>query len=62
VVVDNGIIDVTFSSPQGLITRIKYNGLNNVLNDQIENRGYSTYTLTYIACDEKSIINMSFVI
>ncbi|KAL9820245.1 putative rhamnogalacturonan endolyase [Arabidopsis thaliana] len=40
VVVDNGIIDVTFSSPQGLITRIKYNGLNNVLNDQIENRGY----------------------
>ncbi|VVB09845.1 unnamed protein product [Arabis nemorensis] len=40
VVVDNGIIQVTFSSPQGLITGIKYNEFDNVLNDKIKNRGY----------------------
>ncbi|CAN7128704.1 unnamed protein product [Brassica rapa subsp. narinosa] len=40
VVVDNGIIQVTFSSPQGLITGIKYKGFDNVLNNKIKNRGY----------------------
>ncbi|WZZ05360.1 hypothetical protein YC2023_091281 [Brassica napus] len=41
VVVDNGIIQVTFSSPQGLITGIKYKGFDNVLNNKIKNRGYA---------------------
>ncbi|XP_018459993.2 uncharacterized protein LOC108830922 [Raphanus sativus] len=40
VIVDNGIIQVTFSSPQGLITGIKYKGFENVLNNKIKNRGY----------------------
>ncbi|CAA7035944.1 unnamed protein product [Microthlaspi erraticum] len=40
VVVDNGIIQVTFSSPQGLITGIKYKGFANVLNDEIDRRGF----------------------
>ncbi|CAH2079161.1 unnamed protein product, partial [Thlaspi arvense] len=40
VVVDNGLIQVTFSNPFGLITGIKYKGFDNVLNDQIKNRGY----------------------
>ncbi|CAN8280034.1 unnamed protein product [Cochlearia groenlandica] len=40
VVVDNGIIQVTFSSPQGLISGIKYQGFDNVLNNNIINRGY----------------------
>ncbi|KAL1190378.1 hypothetical protein V5N11_016759 [Cardamine amara subsp. amara] len=40
VVVDNGIISVSFSSPQGLITGIKYKGIDNVLNPHLRDRGY----------------------
>ncbi|KFK30410.1 hypothetical protein AALP_AA7G257300 [Arabis alpina] len=40
VIVDNGIIRVSFSSPQGLITGIKYKGIDNVLSPHLRARGY----------------------
>ncbi|KAL1194904.1 hypothetical protein V5N11_020028 [Cardamine amara subsp. amara] len=40
VIVDNGIIRVSFSSPQGLITGIQYKEIDNVLNPHHRVRGY----------------------
>ncbi|XP_010555415.1 PREDICTED: uncharacterized protein LOC104824916 [Tarenaya hassleriana] len=40
VIVDNGIIRVRFSSPQGLITGIIYKGIDKVLNPRLRTRGY----------------------
>ncbi|KAK2996012.1 hypothetical protein RJ640_013902 [Escallonia rubra] len=42
VVVDNGLIKVTFSSPGGMITGIEYNGIDNILEEtnKESNRGY----------------------
>ncbi|EOA34562.1 hypothetical protein CARUB_v10022113mg [Capsella rubella] len=40
VIVDNGIIKVRFSSPQGLITGIQYKGVDNVLSPHQRTRGY----------------------
>lgn len=42
VVMDNGILQVTLSKPDGIVTGICYNGIDNlleVLNEE-ENRGY----------------------
>ncbi|XP_009771423.1 uncharacterized protein LOC107773907 isoform X2 [Nicotiana tabacum] len=42
VVVNNGIFNITFSIPGGMVTGIQYNGIENLLEDENEddNRGY----------------------
>ncbi|XP_047954367.1 probable rhamnogalacturonate lyase B [Salvia hispanica] len=42
VVLDNGILNVTLSTPEGMITRITYNGIENLLKQEYNenNRGY----------------------
>ncbi|XP_071711956.1 uncharacterized protein [Rutidosis leptorrhynchoides] len=42
VVVDNGIFSITFASPEGTVTGIEYNGIDNILSDrnEISDRGY----------------------
>ncbi|XP_056697230.1 probable rhamnogalacturonate lyase B [Spinacia oleracea] len=42
VVLDNGIVQVAFSIPEGYVTRIRYGGLDNILdaNNKISQRGY----------------------
>lgn len=41
-VVDNGIVAVTFSRPEGYILGISYNGIDNILEEENEDqdRGY----------------------
>ncbi|XP_021743772.1 probable rhamnogalacturonate lyase B isoform X1 [Chenopodium quinoa] len=42
VVIDNGILEITISRPDGIITKIIYNGIENLLEDTVveEHRGY----------------------
>ncbi|XP_057783985.1 probable rhamnogalacturonate lyase B isoform X1 [Salvia miltiorrhiza] len=42
IVLDNGILNVTLSTPEGMITKITYNGIHNLLEQEYNenNRGY----------------------
>jgi len=48
--VQNGMVRVTFSNPEGTILGISYNGINNVLEgrNKFNNRGYSYGVFNYI--------------
>ncbi|XP_076930910.1 uncharacterized protein LOC143595882 [Bidens hawaiensis] len=42
VVIDNGIFSITIANPEGMVTGVKYNGIDNILNDayKYSDRGY----------------------
>ena len=49
VVMDNGILRVTLSNPEGIVTGIKYNDIDNLLEilNEESNRGYVCYLQTH---------------
>ncbi|KAH0711338.1 hypothetical protein KY289_007297 [Solanum tuberosum] len=57
VVVDNGIFNITFSVPGGMVTGIQYNGIDNLLENgnKDDNRGY--WDIVWNKPDEKGIFD-----
>lgn len=58
VVMSNGIVSVTLSTPSGHVTSITYNGSTNLLQTKnIENnRGYTTYFIYNISCYKNCLL------
>lgn len=48
VVIGNGVLEITISNPDGIVTKIKFNGIENLLEETNEedNRGYIIYNYT----------------
>lgn len=63
VVLDNGILNVTLTTPEGMITAITYNGIDNLLeHDYHENqRGYTPFSTFCISEIITNYCNMYLV-
>ncbi|KAL2893049.1 Rhamnogalacturonate lyase [Bienertia sinuspersici] len=61
VVIDNGIVEMTISNPDGIVTKIKYNGIENLLEEtsEEETRGIKG-TSFKVVVEDKEMVEVSF--